>query len=328
MKKNYVAAGVLACALLTGCSTGTDTPAQTSSDALTETSGTAAAGTDAEENYQTGDASLDDPRNQDGIGESELLVVSFGTSFNDSRRLTIGAIENALETALPGYSVRRGFTSNIIIDHVRSRDGVQIDDVDAALKRAVDNGVKTLVVQPTHLMDGLEYHDLVDQVGQYADAFEKVCFGKPLLSSDEDFARVEKAIVDWTADYDDGKTAIVFMGHGTEADSNAVYKKLQDKLTADGHEHYYIGTVEATPSLEDVLADVKQGSYERVILEPLMVVAGDHANNDMAGDEADSWKSAFAAEGYEVECLLRGLGENPDIQKLYVEHAQAAIDGE
>ncbi|MBQ4464808.1 MAG: sirohydrochlorin cobaltochelatase [Oscillospiraceae bacterium] len=297
----------------------------TESDETTEAE-TEAEAEDDEENYDTGDASLDNVRNQDEIGENELLVISFGTSFNDSRRLTIGAIEDALEEAFPDYSVRRGFTANIIIDHVQKRDGVLIDDVDAALQRAVDNGVKNLVVQPTHLMNGLEYNDLVDQVAGYADAFESVTFGEPLLTSDDDFKRVETAITDWTKDYDDGETAIVFMGHGTEAESNGVYQKMQDLLTADGFANYYIGTVEATPSLDDVLAAVEAGEYKRVILEPLMVVAGDHANNDMASDEEDSWKTAFTNAGYEVECVLRGLGENEEIRALYVEHAQAAID--
>ena len=279
-----------------------------------------------EENYDTGDASLDNIRNQDEIGEKELLVLSFGTSYNDSRRLTIGAIEGALEKAFPDYSVRRGFTANIIIDHVNRRDKILIDDVDKALQRAIDNKVKTLVVQPTHLMNGLEYNDLLKQVGDKADAFDKVVFGKPLLTSDDDFKRVEKAITDWTKEYDDGKTAICFMGHGTEAESNAVYQKMQDLLTADGFKNYFVGTVEAAPSVDDVLKQVKAGDYKRVILEPLMVVAGDHANNDMAGDEEDSWKSKFEREGFEVTCLIRGLGENEDIRKLYVEHAQAAIN--
>ena len=281
---------------------------------------------DDEENYDTGDASLDNVRNQDEIGDNELLVLSFGTSFNDSRRLTIGAIEDELEKEIPDYSVRRGFTANIIIDHVNRRDGILIDDVDAALDRAIANGVKNLVVQPTHLMNGLEYNDLVEQVGNKADAFESVSFGEPLLTSDDDFKRVETAITDWTKDYDDGETAIVFMGHGTEADSNAVYQKMQDLLAKDGFANYYIGTVESSPSLDDVLAAVQKGEYKRVVLEPLMVVAGDHANNDMASDEDDSWKTAFTNAGYEVECVLRGLGENEEIRKLYVEHAKAAIE--
>ena len=265
-----------------------------------------------EENYETGDASLDDPRNQDGIGEQELLVVSFGTSFNDSRRLTIGAIEGSLAESFPDWSVRRGFTSQIIIDHVLSRDGVAIDNVSEALNRAADNGVKTLVVQPTHLMDGFEYNDLVDELAGFADAFEAIAVGEPLLSSEEDFAAVAEAIVQATAEYDDGETAICFMGHGTEAESNGV--------------NYFIGTVEAEPSVEDLLAAVQAGDYKRVVLRPLMIVAGDHANNDMAGDEEDSWKSVFESAGYEVECVLSGLGELDAIRDLFVQHAQAAMD--
>ena len=289
-------------------------------------SSSSSAEADDDEDYTTGDASLDNIRNQDEIGEKELLVLSFGTSFNDSRRLTIGAIVDSLEKAFPDYSVRRGFTANIVIDHVNRRDGFLIDDVEASLKRAESNGVKTLVVQPTHLMNGLEYNDISKEVGSHADSFDKVVFGEPLLTSDEDFKRVEQAIVDWTKEYDDGKTAICFMGHGTEAESNGVYQKMQELLTTDGHTNYFIGTVEAAPSLDDVMAAVKEGGYERVVLEPLMVVAGDHAHNDMAGDEEDSWKSAFEAEGYKVECLMRGLGENEAIRQIYIDHAKAAID--
>lgn len=279
-----------------------------------------------EENYDTGDAALDNTRNQDEIGENELLVVSFGTSYNDSRRLTVGAIENAIETAFPDYSVRRGFTSQIIIDHVKKRDNVAIDNVAEALNRAIDNGVKNLVVQPTHLMNGLEYTDLVNELAENSDAFEHVAVGEPLLTSDDDFKAVISAITDATKEYDDGETAICFMGHGTEADSNAVYQKMQDMLKEEGFDNYYVGTVEATPSCEDVIAQVKEGSYKKVVLEPLMIVAGDHANNDMAGDDDDSWKSQFKAAGYEVTCLVRGLGELEPIQQLFVQHAQAAID--
>lgn len=326
-------AGVLAAGMLAGCGSSNDNSKDAAKDtgsaAVTTKAGSGSgSGEEAEEeeNYNTGDASKDNPRNQDDIGENELLVLSFGTSFNDSRRLTIGAIEDQLEKSFPDYSVRRGFTANIVIDHVEKRDGEKIDDINEALKRAVDNGVKNLVVQPTHLMNGLEYDELKGDIAQYSDAFDKVAIGQPLLSSDEDFSRVENAIVDWTKDYDDGETAIVFMGHGTSADSNAVYQKMQDLLTKDGHTNYFVGTVEATPSLDDVMAAVKKGNYKRVVLEPLMVVAGDHANNDMAGDDKDSWKSQFEAAGYQVECLLRGLGENETIRQIYVEHAQAAID--
>ena len=253
-------------------------------------------------------------------------MVSFGTSFNDNRKATIGAIEDAMEAAFPEYSVRRGFTSQIIIDHVMDRDGVAIDNVEEALKRAVDNGVKTLVVQPTHLMNGFEYEELMGTLAEFSDSFEQVAVGEPLLTSDEDFLAVADAITAATADYDDGKTAIVFMGHGTEAESNQVYSKMQDVLTENGYENYYIGTVEASPALDDVLAALDGKGYEKVVLEPLMVVAGDHANNDMASDEEGSWKTTFEEAGYEVETLLTGLGELEAIQELYVQHAQAAVD--
>mgnify|MGYP004660767571 CR=1 FL=1 len=356
--KNFklILAAMTALCVMTACGGNTDSTAETSAETASETvqtEDTQAEETEAEEtqaseetsaeeaaaeetveeedaedeeNYNTGDASLDNVRNQDEIGENELLAVSFGTSFNDSRRLTIGAIENDLETAFPDYSVRRGFTANIVIDHVQRRDGILIDDLNAALRRAADNGVKNLVIQPTHLMNGLEYDEIVDTAANYSDAFDKVVFGAPLLTSDDDFDRVAKAITDWTSEYDDGETAICFMGHGTEADSNSVYSKMQDTLTNMGFANYYVGTVEATPSLDDVLAKVKEGNYKRVVLEPLMVVAGDHANNDMAGDEDGSWKTTFENEGYEVVCLLRGLGENEAIRQIYVDHAQAAID--
>ena len=260
--------------------------------------------------------------------DTAILVVSFGTSYNDSRDITIGAIENAIADAFPQYEVRRAFTSQIIIDKLKERDGLEIDNVQEALDRAVADGIKNLVVQPTHLMDGHEYTDLKDELETYTDSFEKISLGEPLLTSDEDFEAVIKAITDATASYDDGETAIAFMGHGTDADSNEVYAKLQEKLTADGFEHYYVGTVEATPSIDDIKAELKEaGIYKKVVLEPLMVVAGDHANNDMAGDEDDSWKSQLTAEGYEVECLIHGLGENEAIQQIYVEHTQAAVDG-
>lgn len=285
-----------------------------------------AEGEEEEENYETGDASLDNTRNQDEIGENELLVVSFGTSYNDSRRLTIGAIESAIEAAFPDYSVRRGFTSQIIIDHVKSRDDVSIDNVTEALDRAVANGVKNLVIQPTHLMNGLEYNDLINEVAGYADSFEKVAIGEPLLTSEDDFQRVMTAITEATAEYDDGETAICFMGHGTEAESNQVYAKMQQMLTDAGYANYYIGTVEAAPTLDDVLAAVQAGEYKKVVLCPLMIVAGDHANNDMAGVEEGAWNATFTAAGYEVECLVQGLGELEAVQQIFAEHAQAAID--
>ena len=320
---------VMTLSLLTGCGGKTETPPQQTDDSVSQSVPTDSTEPTEEddENYTTGDASLDNPRNQDGIGETELLVISFGTSFNDSRRLTIGAIEEAMETAFPDYSVRRGFTAQIVIDHIQRRDGEVIDNVTQALERALENGVKNLVIQPTHLMDGYEYNDVVDEVAQYADAFDSITVGAPLLTSDEDFEIVAQAMQEATAQYDDGKTAICFMGHGTEADSNAIYARMQKVMTDAGYEHYYIGTVEAEPSLDTVLELVKAGNYERVVLQPMMIVAGDHANNDMAGDDEDTWKSAFEAAGYPVECVLKGLGEYEAVQQLLVSHVKDAIAG-
>lgn len=256
--------------------------------------------------------------------DTAVLVVSFGTSYNDSRDITIGAIEEAIGEAYPQYEVRRAFTSQIIIDKLAERDGLKIDNVTEALDRAAADGVRNLIVQPTHLMDGLEYNDLIHELESYADVFDQIAVGTPLLTSDEDFRAVISAITGATESYDDGQTAIVFMGHGTEAASNAVYARLQEMLAAEGYANYYIGTVEAEPTLEDVAAALAEGGYTKVVLEPLMVVAGDHANNDMAGDEEDSWKSTLAAKGYEVECLIHGLGENEAIRQIYVSHVQAA----
>lgn len=255
-----------------------------------------------------------------------ILVVSFGTSYNENRDLTIGAIEEDITKAFPNYEVRRAFTSQIIIDKLKERDGLEIDNVEEALDRAVEDGVVNLVVQPTHLMDGYEYTDIANALKDYENKFGQIVLGKPLLAEDADFDEVMKAITEKTASYEDGETAICFMGHGTEADSNSVYAKMQDKLKAAGYENYYIGTVEAEPLLDDVLAALKNnGSYKKVILEPLMVVAGDHAANDMAGDEEDSWKSILEGEGYKVECILEGLGQIQGIRNIYVKHTQEAF---
>ena len=272
----------------------------------------------------TGDASKDNPRNGDSIGENELLVVSFGTSYNDNRAATIGAVESAMETAFPDYAVRRGFTSNIIIEHIQRRDGVVIDDVVEALARAKANGVKNLLVQPTHLMNGYEYGDLVKELEACAGDFETVKIGAPLLTTDEDFAAVAQAMVDAAAGYDDGKTAVCYMGHGSEAAANGIYARMQQHLTGSGHDNFFVGTVEAEPTAEDLVKLVKAAGYEKVVLRPMMIVAGDHANNDMAGDGEDSWKSVFTAAGFQVTCEINGLGELEAIQQLLAAHAGEA----
>ncbi len=247
-------------------------------------------------------------RNSEGA-KTAILAVSFGTSYNDSREVTIGAIEKAIADAFPAYEVRRAFTSQVIINKLRKRDGIKIDNMKEALKKAREDGIERLIVQPTHLMNGLEYRALAEDLRNYGSMFKAVVLGEPLLTAQEDFIAVMEAVTADTAAYDDGSTAICFMGHGTTAKSNDVYAKLQQVLEDQGAAHYYVGTVEAAPTVEDVLTRVKAGAYTRVVLMPLMIVAGDHANNDMAGDDADSWKSVFDAAGYEVVCLVQGLGE-------------------
>ena len=254
-----------------------------------------------------------------------LLAVSFGTSYNDNRDLSIVAVEKALQDANPEYEVRRAFTSQIVIDILKDRDNLEIDNVTEAMERLVADGVKEVIIQPTHVMTGFEYDDVVAEVNKYQDKFDTFKISEPLLVSDSDYDALIKSITEETASYNTEDTAIVFMGHGTEHEANVTYATLQEKLNAAGNNNYFIGTVEAEPSLEEVVALVKESGAKKVVLLPLMIVAGDHANNDMAGDEEDSWKSAFKAEGFEVECVIKGLGEYAGVQQILVEHASAAI---
>ena len=320
-------------------------------DALTDAQKELVEGENADPDYfgrDTGDASKDDPLNADEIGENELLVVSFGTSFNDSRAEDIGGIEKALQKAYPDWSVRRAFTAQIIINHVQARDGEKIDNMDQALQRAVDNGVKNLIVQPTHLMHGAEYDELSKAVASYSDKFESVSIAEPLLgevgsaddSVNSDKEAVAKAVTAEavkTAGYEsldaakeDG-TAFVFMGHGTSHTAKISYSQMQNQMNALGYDNVFIGTVEGEPedtACEAVIEKIQEAGYKKVILRPLMVVAGDHANNDMAGDDDDSWKSQFEASGVfdSIETQIAGLGQIPVIQDLYVSHTHAAME--
>ena len=318
-------------------------------DALTDAQKELVEGEEASPEYfgrDTGDASLDDARNQDEIGENELLVVSFGTSFNDSRVADIKGIEDALQAAYPDWSVRRAFTAQIIINHIQARDGEKIDNMSQALDRAVANGVKNLVVQPTHLMHGAEYDEMCEAIEAYKDQFESVSIAEPMLGEvgsdatviNADKEAVAKAITAAAvseAGFEsleaakDAGTAFVFMGHGTAHVAKVTYSQMQAQMQNLGYENVFIGTVEGEPeetSAEAVIEAVKAAGYTNVVLRPLMVVAGDHANNDMAGSDDDSWKTVFEAAGFTVDCQIHGLGEIADVQALYVAHTKAAID--
>ena len=318
-------------------------------DALTDAQKALVEGDEASPDYfglDTGDASKDDPRNQDDIGENELLVVSFGTSFNDSRVADIKGIEDALQEANPDWSVRRAFTAQIIINHIQARDGEKIDNMDQALERAVANGVKNLVVQPTHLMHGAEYDEMCEAIEAYRDKFESVSIAEPMLGEvgsdatviNADKEAVAKAITAAAvadAGFEsldaakDAGTAFVFMGHGTAHVAKVTYSQMSTQMQTLGYENVFIGTVEGEPeetSCEAVIEAVKAAGYTNVVLRPLMVVAGDHANNDMADSEDDSWKNMFEAAGFTVDCQIAGLGEIADVQALYVAHTKAAID--
>ncbi len=318
-------------------------------DALTDAQKELVEGEEASPEYfgrDTGDASLDDARNQDEIGENELLVVSFGTSFNDSRVADIKGIEDALQEANPDWSVRRAFTAQIIINHIQARDGEKIDNMTQALDRAVANGVKNLVVQPTHLMHGAEYDEMCEAIEAYKDQFESVSIAEPMLGEvgsdatviNADKEAVAKAITAAAvseAGFEsleaakDAGTAFVFMGHGTAHVAKVTYSQMQTQMQNLGYENVFIGTVEGEPeetSAEAVIEAVKAAGYTNVVLRPLMVVAGDHANNDMAGSDDDSWKTMFEAAGFTVDCQIHGLGEIADVQALYVAHTKAAID--
>ncbi len=319
-------------------------------DALTDAQKEMVEGEDADPDYfgrDTGDASKDDPRNADDIGENEILVVSFGTSFNDSRAKDIGGIEKAIADAYPDWAVRRAFTAQIIINHVQARDEEFIDNMEQAMDRAVSNGVKNLIIQPTHLMHGAEYDEMKETVDKYASSFESVVISEPLLGEvgadatviNEDKKTVAEAITaaavavagfDSLKAAEEGGTAFVFMGHGTAHTAKVSYSQMATQMEKLGYANVFIGTVEGEPestACESVIEAVKAAGYKKVVLRPLMVVAGDHANNDMAGDDEDSWKNMFEADGSfdSIDCQIAGLGRIETVEQLYVSHIADVI---
>ena len=257
-----------------------------------------------------------------------ILVTSFGTSFPESRHITIGAIESAVRESFPDYDVRRAFTAQIIIDHIKEDTGRKIDNFEEAMDRALADGVKEIVVLPTHLMDGFEYNDIKDSLEKnYQSKFDKCALGVPLLAAEADQKAVAKAVKSEMEKYEADDTAICLMGHGTEAESNSIYTTMQEVFKDLGYDNYFMATVEAEPTFADVAEAVTKAGYKKAVLRPFMVVAGDHANNDMADEEdPESFASILKAAGLEVESVIEGLGQIDEVDDLYVQHAQDAID--
>ena len=255
-----------------------------------------------------------------------ILAVSFGTSYTETRELTIGAIEKAIGEAFPEYEVFRAFTSQMIIDKLRSRDGLVIDTVREAMEKLVWKGFKEVVVQPTHVMPGEEYDDMMSQVRPFEQQFDSIRYGGPLLGAEQDYLRLRDILISSTQEKLDEHTAMVFMGHGTAHRANIAYHKLGEMFHKAGHSRYFVGTVEAEPDIEASLKAVEGMWVKKVVLQPLIIVAGDHANEDMAGDDENSWKTRFSEKGYQVECIVKGLGEFTEIQEMFVDHVKDALN--
>lgn len=318
MKKigKIVTMGIFCLAILGGCG---------NRAAVTEAE-TSPAEADREESTLSGEIDMEEKTQEASFDKKAILVVSFGTSYNETREKTIDVIEEKIADAYPDFEVRRAFTSQTIIDKLKTRDGLEIDNVQQAMQKLVDDGFEVVVVQPTHIMAGKEFEDMLEQVEPFMSGFSRAITGEPLLTYSEDFEATAKILVEETSKYNKEGTGVVFVGHGTEHDANAVYAALEEELAEQGADNYFVGTVEGDPAIEDVMSKVEAAGSNKVVLLPFMIVAGDHATNDLAGDGEDSWKMQFIAAGYETECEIRGLGEYPGIQDLIVIHVQDAMD--
>jgi sirohydrochlorin cobaltochelatase len=264
------------------------------------------------------------------MSKKAILVISFGTSFKETREKTIDAVEKAVAERYKDWEVRRAFTSRMIIKKLKERDGICIDYIDEGLQRLADEGFERVVVMPTHIMNGTEYDFVSDIAAKFGDKFKCLRVSKPLLTTEEDYDAVIEAMnvsyFERIFKESSGGKAIVFMGHGSEHYANAAYCELQMKLSAQGYEHVYVTTVEGFPTFEDTMKFMSGHKYSKVVLAPFMLVAGDHATNDMAGDDEDSLKSKFIDAGCEVECLLEGLGEQKAFQDLFLNHLADIIE--
>lgn len=254
-----------------------------------------------------------------------ILVVSFGTSHRDTRDKTIGAIESRIQNTYPGWEVRRAFTSGMIMNVLKERDGIHVDHVAGAMESLKQEGYQRVFVQPTHIINGDEYEKMLEQITPYRNQGMEIKIGGPLLTSSQDYEEVCHAITDFVPSKE-RETALVLMGHGTGHYADAAYAALDYRFKLLGYDHVFVGTVEGYPELGEVMGLLEQYRPKQVILLPLMVVAGDHAVNDMAGDDEYSWKSQLQAAGYKVQCILKGLGESQSIQDIYLRHIASGME--
>lgn len=256
--------------------------------------------------------------------QKAILVVSFGTSYADTRKLTIEAIEQAISDAFPDYKIYRAWTSKMIMAKLLKRDSMKILNVREAMEAMASDGITDVIIQPTHVLNGIENDLMMEDACAYRGSFQSITFGTPLLTTHEDNDAVIKALLAEFCDLQSDE-ALVLMGHGTTHYSNAIYAALNYQLQDLGHGNIFIGTVEAYPAIDSVLRSVKELGVKKVILAPFMIVAGDHAKNDMASDDENSWRMQFKRAEFSVSCVLKGLGEYPAIRDIFVVHTLHAI---
>ncbi len=249
-----------------------------------------------------------------------LLVASFGTSYKETRKKNIEAIENRLQEEFSDYVVYRAFTSKMIKQKLE-KEGLLIFDIPQALEQMKKNGVKEVLVQPTHIINGIEYDLLREEIAPYLEQFQSILVGSPLLTKHEDY--IELATIIKESYLVKKEEALVLMGHGSKHHANASYPAFEYVLKDLGYENIFVGTVEGYPSLEEVKKQLEKQGYQKVCLAPMMIVAGDHANNDMIGDE-DSWKCELEEAGYQVRYSLKGLGELEGVQEMFIRKAKEA----
>ena len=240
-----------------------------------------------------------------------ILVTSFGTSHRDTREKCLDSIQREVEEKYGSENVERAYTSGIIRRIIEKKEEVHIFDQKEGLKVLKDKGFEEIITMSLHILDGIEYSKLDDKFGKIS---------KPLLADDEDF---EKIVENKEFNDLEGNDAIVFMGHGTESEADYAYQKLQEEYLKAGKNNIFIATVDGKVTIKDVIEKMKGKGFRNILLKPLMIVAGDHAKNDMSSDNEDSWKTMLKNEGYEVTSVLKGMGEYEFIRKMFMDKLEA-----